>query len=426
MNFKTLVIAGLGSIGGSMFAVGKEYLPWFAKVVAVDRETKSPLLHDEAAVEVLVGDVTDTSFLERLVRGVPEPVLLLNLCAGTDHVRLRKMIEKLPVAYLDSGCCTPEGTDEHRFSRMMPYTLTPVESGYPHWLCWGINPGVVELVTRMLLRRMGHPASEAEVTIFEHDSLQTANPDHGIAVGWCPAFLVEEMLISPSLVVEEGVLREGLAAGGQPVLVCWGNEKVPCRLVGHEDIWNLGQLHGVCSARFAYGLTPRVMAVLEGGDAPAAAAELKVVSPATPVLGIERIAVQVRSSSSGETRTLLWETNHERVWKRLGVNGVQFQTGVSLWFALHMLQNTRLRNASGHLVRVESPAFRGGLEGSGIRHERPGHGLGRGGSLVHSSPPDALPWWARILKPLSGACCFPPSGEGRIPRRFQVLTDAYV
>ncbi|MDD5204978.1 MAG: hypothetical protein PHS17_06130 [Desulfobacterales bacterium] len=347
MNFQTLIIAGLGSIGGSMFAVGKQYLPWFAKVVAVDRETKSPLLPDEAAVEVLVGDVTDTSFLERLVRGVPAPVLLLNLCAGTDHVRLRKMLGGLAVAYLDSASCTPEGTDEYRFSRMMPYTLTPVESGYPHWLCWGINPGVVELVTRMLLRRMGLPAAEAEVTIFEYDGLQTANPDHGTAVGWCPAFLVEEMLISPSLEVEEGGLREGLAAGGQPVLVSWANETVACRVVGHEDIWNLGQLLGVGSARFVYGLSPRVMSVLESRDAPAAAAELKVPPPATPVLGLERVAVQVSSSSSGASRTLLWETDHERVWKRLGVNGVQFQTSVSLWLALNMLQHTRFGTLPG-------------------------------------------------------------------------------
>jgi len=347
VNFQTLIIAGLGSIGGSMFAVGKEYLPWFAKVLAVDREARKPVIPMDAPVEVLVRDVTDTSFLEELIRRVPKPVLLLNLCAGIDHVRLRKMIEKLPAAYLDSGCCTPEGTDEHRFSRMMPYTLTPVESGYPHWLCWGINPGVVELVTRMLLRRMGLPAAEAEVTIFEHDSLQTANPDHGIAVGWCPAFLVEEMLISPSLVVEEGGLREGLAAGGQPVLVSWDNETVACRVVGHEDIWNLGQLLGVGSARFVYGLSPRVMSVLDSRDAPAAAAELKVPLPATPVLGLERIAVQVRSSSSGASRTLLWETDHERVWKRLGVNGVQFQTCVSLWLALHMLQNTSFGTLQG-------------------------------------------------------------------------------
>lgn len=341
MNYETLIVAGLGSIGGSMFAMGKESLRSFPKVMAVDREPKRPLLHGGADVEVLVGDVTDPLFLEGLLRRVPWPVLLLNLCTGIDNLLLRKMLTRLPVAYLDSGCCTPEGTDECRFSRMMPYALTPVYSGYPHWVCWGINPGVVELVTRRLLRDMDLSAADAEVTIFEHDGLYIEDPAQRAAVGWCPTLLVEEMSVSPSLVVEGGILREDAGPGGLPALARWGDETVACRVVGHEDIWNLSRLRGVGRARFVYGLSPRVMAILESVDVPAAIAELQVPPPATAVRGLERIAVQVRSSSSEASRTLIWETDHERVWESLGVNGVQFQTCVSLWLALRMLQHTR-------------------------------------------------------------------------------------
>jgi len=339
--YQTLIIAGLGSIGGSMFAVGKDYLQWFSKVVAVDRMASKPQLPEKADVEVLAGDVTDASFLGELLRNIPRPGLFVNLCAGFDHVRLRRMLAGMPVGYLDSACCTPGGTSECRFTRMMPYTLTPVESEFPHWLCWGINPGVVELVARMLMKEMGLSASDAEVTIFEYDGLQTRSPYQGSAVSWCPPFLVEEMMISPSLVVEKGLLREGTAPGGHPALVSWGEERVACRVVGHEDIWNLGRMAGVGSARFLYGLTPEVMAILEKRDVSTAAAELKVPSHETPVFGLERIAVEVRSSLSGASRTLVWETDHEEVWKRLGVNGVQYQTCVSLWLAIRMLQHTR-------------------------------------------------------------------------------------
>jgi hypothetical protein len=346
-NFQTLVIAGLGSIGGSMFAVGKEHLRSFPRLVAVDREARRPLHDGDPPVEVLVGDVTDASFLRGLLKDVPGPVLFLNLCAGIDHLRVRETLARLPAAYLDSACCTPEGSHEYRYSRMMPYSLTPVESPYPHWLCWGINPGVVELVTRMLLRRMDIPEAEAEVTIFEHDGLEAAAPDRRAAVGWCPTFLVEEMLVSPSLVVERGMLREGAAPGGLPVITSWGDKTVACRMVGHEDIWNLGWLLGVGGARFVYGLSPRVMNILSSREAREAKEELQVPSPAAAIRGVDRIAVQVRSSSSGASRTLLWETDHEQVWKRLGVNGVQFQTCASLWLAIRMLQQTRFGRLPG-------------------------------------------------------------------------------
>ncbi|RJR34026.1 MAG: hypothetical protein C4576_27070 [Desulfobacteraceae bacterium] len=346
-SYQTLIIAGLGSIGGSMFAVGKDYLQWFPRLIAVDRVGRTPLLPENADVEVLVGDVTDASFLGKLLGSAPQPVLFLNLCAGFDNVRLRRMIAEKEVAYLDSACCTPEGTSECRFTRMMPYTLTPVESGFPHWLCWGINPGVVELVARMVMRQMGLTASQTEVTILEYDGLQTKSTDQGTAVSWCPPFLIGEMMISPSLVVDKGLLREGREPGGLPALVSWGEERVASRVVGHEDIWNLGQMLGVDGARFVYGLTPRMMSMLENRDESTLSAEWKVPPPETAVLGLERIAVQVRSPSSGKTVTLLWLTDHEEVWQKLGVNAVQFQTCLSLWFAIHMLQHTRFGSLPG-------------------------------------------------------------------------------
>lgn len=344
-NYRTLVIAGLGSIGSGMFRVGGPLRSSFPRVLAVDCRPKH--LSAGEAVDVVTGDVRDGGFLAGLLRGIPHPVLFLNLCAGIDNVRLRQSLAALPVAYLDSCCCAPEGKDEHRFSRMMPYTLTPVESPYPHWVCWGINPGLVELAARKLLRQLSLSPDRAEVAVFEHDGLHTPGDAEMAAAGWCPAYLVEEMLVSPALVVEEGMVLERAQPGGTPALSFWGGESVPCRVVGHEDIWNLGRLLKVRRAFFAYGLHPGVMAVLDRRDPRAALARLRVPSPSIPVSGLERIAVRVSSDPTRVSNTLLWETDHEDVWKRHGVNAAQFQTCLSLRLALHLLQHTRYGRLPG-------------------------------------------------------------------------------
>jgi hypothetical protein len=112
------------------------------------------------------------------------------------------------------------------------------------------------------------------------------------------------------------------------------------RIVGHEDVWNIGKMTGVNSAEFVYALNPRVMESFEG-LADGALEMLKVPDADVPVFGLEQVAVKVKASGSGNVKTLAWVVDHEDVWRRHKVNAVQYQTGKSLLLAISLLQRTR-------------------------------------------------------------------------------------
>jgi len=349
-NYRSLVIAGLGSVGGSLWRLGFPDFVGFDRVVGMDKDP--PGL--PGGESILRGDITDSSFPGKFLENLPEPVLLVNLCSGVDNLAIRRKLAGRPCAYLDTCAAASPHPAEYRFSRLMPRTLESVDSMYPHWLCWGINPGVVELAARRLMEEMGGTGPFA-VTVFEHDGLTAGSePGEWLAVGWSPGGLVEEVMLAPTLEIRDGRVREGRVPGARRALARWGEELVPSRIVGHEDIWNLGRLRQVGQARFVYGLHPGVMAELEG-DPGRAASRLSVPAPETPLAGLERVAIQVRHLGSGKVRTRLWGTDHAGVWSRHGVNAVQWQTARSLLLAIRLLQETGYGLRPGTFCAADLP-----------------------------------------------------------------------
>jgi hypothetical protein len=147
-------------------------------------------------------------------------------------------------------------------------------------------------------------------------------------------------MVSPSFQIMGGRPAEGAGKGAEKVLAFWNDRPVPSRLVGHEDIWNLGQIPEVKNARFFYALHPKAMKILEG-DPDRARGRLKVPGRHVPVVGLEQVAVKVTSKYSRREKALQWAVDHETVWEAHGLNAVQYQTGKCLLLAIMLLQRTR-------------------------------------------------------------------------------------
>jgi saccharopine dehydrogenase-like NADP-dependent oxidoreductase len=353
-NYQTLIVAGLGAVGSSLLKLGGHELRRFQKIILVDLQEQILGPYQERGYRCLRGSVEDYAFLRRLVTEVETSGLFLNLCSNTDNVRVRKFLAPFNLAYLDSCASVTPDPDEHRFSRMMAYTRTAVESRYPHWLCWGVNPGLVEIVTRKLIREFAGPETEVEVAVFEYDRLRAEKMGKQLAVGWCPRALLEEIMLAPALVVRDGVPTEESRGGARRAVSFWQGQAVDAWLAAHEDIWNMAMIKGVREASFLYSFNRQVMEVLEG-ETGAAEALLRIPPADSPISGLEQVAVQVKKSATGEERTLFWETDHHEVWRRLGVNGVQYQTAKSLLFALKLLQETEYGTRPGNYCASDLP-----------------------------------------------------------------------
>jgi len=340
MNFKTLVIAGIGTVGSGLLKLGKETLDTFEQLIAVDQCAEKLNPQPGLNLTYRLGDIENAEFLKKLFEDIRRPALLVNLCSGVDNVRVRKIISRLDVAYIDSCASGIYQEPEFRFSKLMPYTLQDTGSLYPHWLCWGINPGLVEIISRQIMENFREKDPSFDVSIFEYDQLHASLNDSKIAVGWSPEALVEEVMISPSFWVADKKQMEIGKPGSRKILAFWKGQPVLSRIVGHEDVWNIGKMTGVNSAEFVYALTPRVMESFEG-LADGALEMLKVPDADVPVFGLEQVAVKVKASGSESVKTLAWVVDHEDVWRRYKVNAVQYQTGKSLLLAISLLQRTR-------------------------------------------------------------------------------------
>jgi hypothetical protein len=88
----------------------------------------------------------DLDLLTHLVKCHAGQTLVTNLCSGIDAVRVRRHLAKLKAAYRDSSASLSPERSNDKFSEVMSYTHTQVDSMYPQWICWGINPGLVEIV----------------------------------------------------------------------------------------------------------------------------------------------------------------------------------------------------------------------------------------------------------------------------------------
>jgi len=211
----------------------------------------------------------------------------------------------------------------------------------------------VELVTRRLIASFSEANHGFDVTVYEYDQLVKGENDT-VAVGWCPDALIEEMMQSPTLRFVEGRPLERIKLGAESVVACWDGEPVRSRLVGHEDIWNIGKLPEVRNASFVYGLHPKVMQVFDQGI-DTARRRLRVPAPQEPVFGLERVAVAVRCRGNGEEKVLIWQEDHHSIWQHHHLNAVQYQTGKSLLLALMLLQHSRYGALQGTYCAADLP-----------------------------------------------------------------------
>ena len=339
-NYRSLIIAGIGTIGKSLVTLGTEQFPFFENIFAIDKDPASLLPLQNSGINCQAGDISDPQFLNTLMSKVPAPCLFVNLCSGTDNVRIRKHLTLYETAYVDSCASTTRDPDEYRFSRLMAYTYTKIDTSYPHWLCWGINPGLVEIITRMILADLPEIPRTYDVAVYEFDRLINGADQDKTFVGWCPEALVEEVMLSPTMEIIDGRPREDKGPGTRNSIVNWGGRDVPSRVVGHEDIWNLADIPAVKNGRFHYSLSPAVMHILDHDDATEARSLLYTPRAGDDITGLEQVAVQVRGENMAKPKTLVWTEDHEETWNRYGVNAVQYQTAKSLLLAIMLLQCT--------------------------------------------------------------------------------------
>lgn len=339
-NYRSLVIAGIGTIGRSLVTLGYDQFPFFEQILAIDRDENSLLPLRNSGLICQAGDIGDPQFLHSFMAGVPGPVLFVNLCSGTDNVRIRNNLALYDTAYLDSCASTTRDPDEYRFSRLMPYTYSKIATRYPHWLCWGINPGLVEIIARRILADLPENPRVYDVTVYEFDRLVNGADSGKAAVGWCPEALVEEVMLAPTMEIINGRRREDAGHGTRDSMVNWGSRPVPAKIVGHEDIWNLVEIPAIKNGRFYYSLSPAVMDILNMEDTQKARSLLYIPGAGDAISGLEQVAVQVNGENMAGPRTLVWTENHGAIWEQFGMNAVQYQTAKSLLLAIMLLQRT--------------------------------------------------------------------------------------
>ena len=339
-NYRSIIIAGIGTIGRSLVTLGADQFSFFEHIVAVDKDGDCLKSLEDSGNTCVTGDITDQQFLNTLMSKISGPSLFVNLCSGTNNVRIRQNLALYDTAYLDSCASATQNPDECRFSRLMPYTYTEITATRPHWLCWGINPGLVEIITRRILADLPDNSRAYDVAVFEFDRLENKEAFDKAAVGWCPEALVEEVMLSPSLEIVDGRPREDSGAGTRDCFVSWGNRTIPAKIVGHEDIWNLIEVPAVKNGSFFYSLSPSVMKILKMDDAKIARSLLSIPDEKDAIRGLEQVAVQVNAETLEKPKTLVWTEDHAETWKQFGVNAVQYQTAKSLLLAILLLQRT--------------------------------------------------------------------------------------
>jgi len=340
INYRSLIIAGIGTIGRSLVTLGADQLSLFEYIFAIDKNIDVLVPLQNSGISCFCGDVNDPQFLSTLMDSVPGPSLFVNLCSGTNNVKIRHNLASYDTAYLDSCASATQDPDECRFSRLMEYTYTEIDITRPHWLCWGINPGLVEIIARRILADLPDSSRSYDVAVYEFDRLENETDSDMAAVGWCPEALVEEVMLSPTMEIVNGHPREDKGIGTRYCTVNWENQAIPARIVGHEDIWNLRDIPAVKNGSFYYSLSPAVMDILTMDDAKKARNMLYIPAANDTISGLEQVAVQVHGQNLEAPRTLVWTEDHRETWERFGVNAVQYQTAKSLLLAVMLLQNT--------------------------------------------------------------------------------------
>lgn len=335
-HYRTLILGGYGSIGRAFVVLGGPFINSFSQVVILDRKNVEPCGPVDALF--LRGDIEDLSFLADVLSGHAGGFLFVNLCSLTDTYRIRQVVSDYGGAYIDTSCSTIYGEDEHRYSRLMPYTFQSTHNREPHFTCCGVNPGMVEVIARKIVGETFDRGARLDILFFENDQFHAELNEGRVSVSWSPDTLIDEVMLTPTCYVRESHLVEHEQPPTQEVRAGWGERSYGARLVGHEELWNIPRICGVTveNSFFAYTFHANVMGVLRG-DAGLARRSLILPNDGIPVSGTDTLAVKVVDTPSGKQSTLAWVSDHSATQKRWGINGVQFQVSSSLLFFLELL-----------------------------------------------------------------------------------------
>lgn len=338
-NYSSIVLAGLGMVGRGILAVGKSFLKGFEEVVLLDNNPDCVAKMDGRNEYPLVTvDIENPDCLRKQLEQLRPPVLLINTCSGIDTVLLRRAIAAIPAGYIDICGSSISENPQAEITVSMPYTNQLCHGQYPHLICQGSNPGLVEYMVRLLIDRMGHNKDGYCVTIYENDQLKESHSQVKGLVSWSPRDLIDEIAKTPLIEYARGQLVEGPLAISERIMTQWQDGRYPMFKVGHEDIWNLSRLNEVSDAVFYYGFCEDVMNILQM-DCRRVLDTLRLPAENEELTGLERVVISVEHSS-GLNQTVLWELDHAQTQRDLGINAVQYQTANATLLSALLMQHT--------------------------------------------------------------------------------------
>jgi len=263
LKYKTLILAGYGAMGRAFCVLGADFISRFEYFVIIDQH--KPNILPENCDRFIMQDIHNTNFLYNTLKAYHDQLLFINLTSNTDTLKIRQVIAELDGAYIDTACSIQYGIEEYRLSKLMPHTLTKVNNKYPHFVCCGVNPGMVEIIAKKIIAENFLNAKDIDIFFFEYDQFTTKRKkQEDIPVSWSPNTLIDEVMLSPTLELKNGIAVEGESAPTYQVKIKWFEDEIQAGIVGHEEIWNLQFLThtNVKNSYYAYALHPDIMAVL--------------------------------------------------------------------------------------------------------------------------------------------------------------------
>lgn len=338
--FNDIIIAGYGSISKGLLSVGNKFLKKFKNIYIIDKNNIEINIFDKVLINKIKKiklDIENLSELENKIKKINKPLILINLCSGTDNLRLRKLFAKYPIMYIDACCSLIYNKKEYRYSKLMPYTFKKLDNKYPHFVCAGINPGLVEIIARKIIFKYFDNRNDIyDILFYEHDTFYLKGKKDRFYVSWSPRTLIDEVVLSPTFEIKNNKEIEDKIGPTRLVKTKWNKTVHNSRLVGHEEIWNLAQNFKVNNSFFAYSFSKRIMNEFNKSASVLYKNFLLPKENLEPS-GTDLVAVKVKNNKNGIEKTMFWKVSHKKIWNMYKINGVQYQTALGVIFFLKLM-----------------------------------------------------------------------------------------
>ena len=184
-RYHTLILGGYGSVGRAFLILGSFLFASFERILLIERQQRE-LSGVPGCCFFFSGDIKDGPFLSGVLSAYAGDFVFVNLCSSTDSYRIRTIVSMWDGAYIDTSCSTIHGTDEHRYSKLMPRTFQPTQNREPHFTCSGVNPGMVEIVARKIIKETFPEGTSFDVRFFENDRFCARLDDDKVGVSLVP------------------------------------------------------------------------------------------------------------------------------------------------------------------------------------------------------------------------------------------------